>query len=60
MSTNDQFIQEAKSSVALEMNSKGEAQVKVKVYDGVDEGELIRIRRLAVDAYNLTVAEVRT
>lgn len=50
---------ESRSSVAVAMNAKGEAQVTVKVYDGADETELERIRRLAVATYQALCAEVR-
>jgi hypothetical protein len=57
MSTPEQV--EQRSSVAIEMNAKGEAQVKVKVYDGADPDGIDRIRHLAVQTYKATVSMVR-
>ena len=54
-----EFLQEAKSSVAVSQNAKGEAQVTVKVYAGTQEAELDATRRLAIKVYNDTVREVR-
>lgn len=54
-----EYQQEAKSSVKISMNAKGEAQVEVKAYDGVDATELERVRQLAVTTYNATARDVR-
>lgn len=42
---------ESKSSVAVEANSKGDAQPKVKTYDGVTEEEMARLAKIAVDTF---------
>lgn len=60
MSTTEYTATEQKSSVKISQTAKGDATVEVKVYDGVDEDELGRLRRLAVDTYAATVALVRT
>lgn len=52
-------VVEQRSSVKISMNAKGEAQVEVKAYEGVEGAELERIRLLAVAAYNQTAREVR-
>lgn len=59
MSASEYEGREQKSSVAVTMNAKGEAQVGVKVYDGCEETELERIRQLAISAYNAAAAQVR-
>lgn len=53
------FLQEAKSSVKVTMNAKGEAQVEVKVYEGTPDIELNQAREQAIRVYNETVAQVR-
>lgn len=50
---------ESRSSVAVTMNAKGEAQVAVKVYSGQDADELEQARSLAVKVYNETAQAVR-
>lgn len=50
---------EQRSSVAIKMSAKGEAQVEVKVYTGQDGAELEQARQLAVKAYNETASAVR-
>lgn len=45
----------ARSSVKIEMNSKGMAQVKVAVYAGEEESEMQRVKDLAVNTYNVTI-----
>lgn len=50
---------EARSSVKVVLNAKGDVQVEAKVYAGEDEAELERARVLAVDVFRRTVAEVR-
>ena len=42
---------ESRSSIALERNARGDCQIKVKLYDGVTETEVDRLRTLAVDNY---------
>ncbi len=42
----------ALSSVKIEMNSKGMAQPKVSVYDGVTEDEMKRLATLALTTFN--------
>jgi hypothetical protein len=54
-----EFLQEAKSSVKVTMNAKGEAQVEVKVYSGSEDAELDETRRQAIRIYQETVREVR-
>lgn len=58
--SSDPVVQEARSSVKISQNAKGEAQVEVKVYDGFEPGSLDVIRGEAVRTYNETVAAVRT
>ena len=50
---------EAKSSVKITCNAKGDAQPEVKIYEGCDPGEVERIRVIAVEAYLATQREVR-
>ena len=57
--SSDEIRQEAKSSIALTMNAKGEAQVSVKIYEGTELAELDRIRQIAIAAYKQTASEVR-
>lgn len=59
MSANEHVQETAKSSVKIGMNSKGDAIVEVKAYEGVDAVELERIRGLAVATYNATARDVR-
>ncbi len=47
-----------KSGIRIETNSKGMAQVKVSVYDGVDEAEVQRLMDLAVKAYETVIARL--
>jgi len=49
---------EAKSSIKLTLNAKGEAQVSVSVYEGCDPVELTRIRELAVEQFHRTLEAV--
>lgn len=53
------YTGEQRSSVAVTMNAKGEAQVAVKVYTGQDAGELEAARELAVRIYADTARAVR-
>lgn len=50
---------EQRSSVAVKMSAKGEAQVEVKVYDGADENAMQALRELAVGTYLAAVRAVR-
>lgn len=50
---------EARSSVKITRNAKGDAQVEVKVYAGELDDELDRIRRLAVAQYQALLQELR-
>jgi hypothetical protein len=42
---------EQRSSVEVSRNAKGDAQLRVKLYDGVAEAEVDRLRGLATDTY---------
>lgn len=53
------YTGEQRSSVAVTMNAKGEAQVAVKVYTGQDDAELDAARELAVRVYSETARAVR-
>jgi hypothetical protein len=55
-----EHVSESKSSIAIAMNAKGEAQPTIKIYEGTDEAEVERIRLLAVATWDRVVAEVRT
>ncbi len=44
-----------KSSVKVNLNSKGNAQPEIKVYEGTDEDEMARIATLALDTFNSVV-----
>jgi hypothetical protein len=48
------MVIEQKSSVKISTTAKGDAQVEVKVVEGTGEPELLRIEKLATDAYNRT------
>lgn len=48
----------ALSSVKIEMNSRGYAQVKVSCYDGVDAGEMERLQQLALATYDDVVTQL--
>lgn len=59
MSANDDQIQvEAKSSIKVTRNAKGDAQFEAKVVDGATEPELNELRRLAVHQYRELVREL--
>jgi hypothetical protein len=53
-----EFATESKSSVAVEANSKGDAQAKVKAYDGVTAEEMDRLSALAVETFTATRARL--
>lgn len=55
-----EFLQEAKASVKVSMNAKGDAQVEVKSYVGTTDEELDKAREQAVRVYNDTVRAVRS
>jgi len=46
---------DAKSSVKITLNSKGEAQFEVKVYDGAQSVDLMDIRNLAISEFEMLV-----
>lgn len=50
---------EAKSSVKISCNAKGEAQPEIKIVEGADAQEIERIRQIAVLTYNETAKAVR-
>lgn len=54
-----EHVQEAKSSIKISCNAKGEAQPEVKIVEGADAAEIERIRVLAVNTYNATARAVR-
>jgi hypothetical protein len=51
MSSVEQPQVEAKSSIKVLRNAKGDPQFEIKVVEGVDEDELIRLQTLAVDRF---------
>ena len=53
MSTQDTERTEARSSVTLSKNAKGEMQHVVKLYEGVNDDEFLRILSLALSTYRL-------
>ncbi len=52
MSEDNGHVSESKSSVEIALNSKGEGQPKIKLYDGVTEEEIVRLRVLAVAQFH--------
>ena len=52
--SNTEFATESKSSVAVTSNSKGDAQVAVKAYEGVNRHEMEALSDQAVAAYERT------
>lgn len=59
MSSGEYQQPEAKSSIKISCNAKGEAQPEIKIVEGADAAEIERIRQLAVSTYNATQREVR-
>lgn len=59
METREAPQTESKSSVKITCNAKGETQPEIKVYEDTTAEELERIRRMAVEAYLLTVRDLR-
>lgn len=59
MSSPDEGLQfEAKSSIKVTMNAKGEAQFEAKVVHGVTDDELTTLRRQAVYQYQELAREL--
>jgi len=60
MSANEQQppIIEQRSSVKVTRNAKGDPQFEIKVVDGVDEAEMMRLQRIAVAHYWDLVTEL--
>lgn len=49
---------EVRSSVKIEATAKGFAQVRVSCYEGVSGEEMDRLKDLAVETYNKTLARL--
>jgi hypothetical protein len=47
-----------KSSVKINLNSKGNAQPEVKCYEGVTEEEMARLGTLALETFNAVIARL--
>jgi len=50
--------QEVRSSVKIDTTAKGMAQVRVSVYAGETEAEMDRLKDLAVNCYEKTIAKL--
>lgn len=59
MSAPEHAVEPQRSSVKIEQTAKGDATVKVAVYDGAERAEIDRIREIAVATYNATKAAVQ-
>lgn len=58
MSARDEYQVEAKSSIKVTRNSKGEAQFEAKVVSGATDEELETLRRQAVAQYRELAREL--
>lgn len=54
----DPAQQALRSSVKIEQNAKGNAQVRVSVYEGAAQEEMQRLKDLAIQTYLATVREL--